>query len=92
MNAAIVTVGNELLAGDIENTNATWLAAELTDIVETAASGVLRVGGDRGHVSDGVGRGDGHGFGAEHKVARRRERLSVSERPRIGDRRGASGD
>jgi len=31
MNAAIVTVGNELLAGDIENTNATWLAGELTD-------------------------------------------------------------
>ncbi|RLM56954.1 competence/damage-inducible protein A [Halobellus sp. Atlit-31R] len=30
MNAAIVTVGNELLAGDIENTNATWLAKELT--------------------------------------------------------------
>ena len=30
MNAAIVTVGNELLAGDIENTNATWLAAELS--------------------------------------------------------------
>jgi len=31
MNAAIVTVGNELLAGDIENTNATWLAAALSD-------------------------------------------------------------
>ena len=31
MDAAIVTVGNELLAGDIENTNATWLAAALTD-------------------------------------------------------------
>ncbi|MGQ4556700.1 molybdopterin-binding protein [Halobellus sp. GM3] len=31
MNAAIVTVGNELLAGDIENTNATWLAKELTE-------------------------------------------------------------
>ena len=31
MNAAIVTVGNELLAGDIENTNATWLAGALTD-------------------------------------------------------------
>jgi nicotinamide-nucleotide amidase len=30
MDAAIVTVGNELLAGDIENTNATWLANELT--------------------------------------------------------------
>ncbi len=31
MDAAIVTVGNELLAGDIQNTNATWLAAELSD-------------------------------------------------------------
>ncbi|WP_435184821.1 competence/damage-inducible protein A [Halobellus sp. EA9] len=30
MDAGIVTVGNELLAGDIENTNATWLADELT--------------------------------------------------------------
>ncbi len=30
MNAAIVTVGNELLAGDIENTNATWLSERLT--------------------------------------------------------------
>jgi molybdenum cofactor synthesis domain-containing protein len=30
MDVAIVTVGNELLAGDIENTNATWLARELT--------------------------------------------------------------
>ena len=31
MNAAIVTVGNELLAGDIENTNATWLSDRLTE-------------------------------------------------------------
>ncbi|ELZ30440.1 nuleotide-utilizing enzyme, moea [Halogeometricum pallidum JCM 14848] len=31
MDVAIVTVGNELLAGDIENTNATWLARELTE-------------------------------------------------------------
>ncbi|WP_435125270.1 competence/damage-inducible protein A [Halobaculum sp. D14] len=31
MNAAIVTVGDELLAGDTENTNATWLATQLTD-------------------------------------------------------------
>ncbi|QCC46726.1 competence/damage-inducible protein A [Halobellus limi] len=31
MNAAIVTVGNELLAGDIENTNATWLSERLTE-------------------------------------------------------------
>ena len=31
MDAAIVTVGDELLAGDTENTNATWLARELAD-------------------------------------------------------------
>lgn len=30
MDAAVVTVGDELLAGDIENTNATWLCRELT--------------------------------------------------------------
>jgi|AntRauMinimDraft_4_1070384.scaffolds.fasta_scaffold01050_8 molybdenum cofactor synthesis domain-containing protein len=29
--AAIVTIGDELLAGDVENTNATWLAGRLTD-------------------------------------------------------------
>lgn len=31
MRVAVVTVGDELLAGDIENTNATWLCRELTD-------------------------------------------------------------
>ena len=31
VDAAIVTVGDELLAGDTENTNATWLAHELTE-------------------------------------------------------------
>ena len=31
MQAAVVTVGDELLAGDTENTNATWLCKELTD-------------------------------------------------------------
>lgn len=31
MNAALLTVGNELLDGDTANTNATWLAAELAD-------------------------------------------------------------
>jgi molybdenum cofactor synthesis domain-containing protein len=31
MNAAIVTVGDELLVGDTENTNATWLCAQLAD-------------------------------------------------------------
>lgn len=31
MNAAIITVGDELLAGDIDNTNASWLAARLSE-------------------------------------------------------------
>ena len=29
--AAIVTVGNELLSGAVENSNASWLARELLD-------------------------------------------------------------
>jgi nicotinamide-nucleotide amidase len=31
MQAALLTVGDELLAGDTENTNATWLATQLTE-------------------------------------------------------------
>lgn len=31
MQAALLTVGDELLAGDTENTNATWLSRQLTD-------------------------------------------------------------
>ncbi len=31
MHAAIVTVGDELLVGDTENTNATWLCGQLSD-------------------------------------------------------------
>ncbi|WP_121822593.1 competence/damage-inducible protein A [Halostella salina] len=31
MDAAIITVGDELLAGDTTNTNAAWLAAEIAD-------------------------------------------------------------
>lgn len=31
MDVAIVTVGDEILAGDIENTNATWIASQLTN-------------------------------------------------------------
>jgi len=31
MHVALVTVGDELLAGDTENTNATWLARQLTE-------------------------------------------------------------
>jgi len=31
MEVALITVGDELLAGDTVNTNANWLAAELSD-------------------------------------------------------------
>ncbi len=31
MDVAIITVGDEILAGDIENTNATWIASQLTN-------------------------------------------------------------
>ena len=31
MNAGIITIGDELLSGDIENSNATWLAARLDE-------------------------------------------------------------
>ena len=41
MRVSIVTVGDELLAGDIENTNATWLAAQLTDRGVTVAEIVV---------------------------------------------------
>ncbi|MFC6725594.1 molybdopterin-binding protein, partial [Halobium palmae] len=30
MDVAVLTIGDELLAGDTENTNATWLARQLT--------------------------------------------------------------
>ncbi len=37
MNVALITVGDELLAGDTVNTNANWLAAELADRGVTVA-------------------------------------------------------
>ncbi|WP_122088274.1 competence/damage-inducible protein A [Halalkalicoccus subterraneus] len=37
MEVAILTVGDEVLAGDTQNTNATWLAGELTDRGATVA-------------------------------------------------------
>ena len=40
--AAIVTVGNEILSGDVENTNASWLARRLADLgVEVSLIAVL---------------------------------------------------
>jgi nicotinamide-nucleotide amidase len=46
MNVALLTIGDELLAGDTENTNATWLASRLTDRGATVAR-VLVIPDDR---------------------------------------------
>jgi molybdenum cofactor synthesis domain-containing protein len=46
MDAAILTVGDELLAGDTVNTNASWLAAELADRGATTRR-ILTVPDDR---------------------------------------------
>jgi molybdenum cofactor synthesis domain-containing protein len=53
MDVALLTVGDELLAGDTENTNATWLARELTDRGVTVAR-VLVVPDDREVIADYV--------------------------------------
>ncbi|WP_128476078.1 competence/damage-inducible protein A [Halorussus pelagicus] len=53
MQVAILTVGDEVLAGDTENTNATWLAGRLTDSGATVAR-ILTVPDDRELVADTV--------------------------------------
>ncbi|QLG50710.1 competence/damage-inducible protein A [Natrinema halophilum] len=47
MEVAILTVGDEVLAGDIANTNAQWLASRLTDRGATVGR-ILTVPDDRG--------------------------------------------
>jgi molybdenum cofactor synthesis domain-containing protein len=46
MQVALLTVGDEILAGDIENTNATWLARQLTERGVTVTR-ILTVPDDR---------------------------------------------
>jgi len=53
MEVAIVTVGDEVLAGDTVNTNANWLAGELADRGATVAR-VLTVPDDRAVIADAV--------------------------------------
>ncbi|WP_152040765.1 competence/damage-inducible protein A [Salinigranum salinum] len=53
MEVALVTVGDELLAGDTENTNATWLCRRLTERGVTVTR-VLTVPDDRGVIADAV--------------------------------------
>jgi len=55
MDAAILTVGDELLAGDTENTNATWLARELSERGVTVAR-VLTVPDDESVIAEATRR------------------------------------
>jgi molybdenum cofactor synthesis domain-containing protein len=53
MEVAILTVGDEVLAGDTENTNATWLAGRLTDAGATVTR-ILTVPDDRAVIRETV--------------------------------------
>jgi nicotinamide-nucleotide amidase len=53
MEVALITVGDELLSGDTVNTNANWLAGELSDRGVTVAR-ILSVPDDRAVIADRV--------------------------------------
>ena len=53
MEVAILTVGDEVLAGDTANTNATWLASQLTDRGSTVGR-ILTVPDDRALIADTI--------------------------------------
>lgn len=55
MDVAIVTVGDEILAGDTENTNAWWLARRLTERGATTTR-ILTLPDDRPAIGDAVSR------------------------------------
>jgi len=55
MDVALVTVGDELLAGDTENTNASWLGRQLTDAGATVTR-VLTVPDSVPIIADAVSR------------------------------------
>jgi molybdenum cofactor synthesis domain-containing protein len=53
MEVAILTVGDEVLSGDTENANATWLASRLTDAGATVAR-ILTLPDDRAAIRETV--------------------------------------
>jgi molybdenum cofactor synthesis domain-containing protein len=55
MEVALLTVGDELLAGDTENTNASWLARQLTD-AGAVVTRILTVPDDESVIADTVRR------------------------------------
>jgi len=55
MEVALLTVGDELLSGDTENTNASWLGRQLADAGATVTR-VLTVPDDESGIADAVAR------------------------------------
>jgi nicotinamide-nucleotide amidase len=55
MDVAIITVGDELLAGETENTNATWLARQITRRGGHVKE-ILTIGDDRERIAERVAR------------------------------------
>ena len=55
MDVALLTVGDELLAGDTENTNATWLARQLAERGATVTR-MLTIPDDRALIAEWVAR------------------------------------
>ena len=55
MDVALLTVGDELLSGDTANTNATWLARQLSDAGATVTR-ILTVPDDEAVIADAVAR------------------------------------
>ncbi len=53
MDVAIVTVGDELLVGETDNTNATWLASEITERGGRVLE-ILTIGDDRETIAERV--------------------------------------
>jgi nicotinamide-nucleotide amidase len=63
MRVSIVTIGDELLAGDVENSNASWLAAQLSErgvdvaeitVIPDDVARIARTVADDGHEYDAV--------------------------------------
>ncbi|MBV0925714.1 competence/damage-inducible protein A [Halomicroarcula limicola] len=55
MDVALLTVGDELLSGDTENTNATWLARELSD-AGARVTRILTIPDEESVIADAVSR------------------------------------
>ena len=79
--AAIVTVGNELLAGDVENTNGSWLARRLAALgVEVGLIAVIGAPFVRTQADGGAGTLGQTLVDVGRASARRHSRVAMCER------------